>query len=108
MLKRNITETLEAWKHSRIRRPLLVRGARQVGKTHAVQWFAKTNFKNYTVVNFEERPEMTTCFDSLRVRDILEKNLPFYPHRYQSRGNLVVFGRNTGMPASDSSTSLFF
>ncbi|MBW2367946.1 MAG: ATP-binding protein [Deltaproteobacteria bacterium] len=73
MLNRNINNALIAWKDSRIRRPLLVRGARQVGKTHSVEWFAKRNFKNYTLVNFEERPEMAACFDSFHVRDIVEK-----------------------------------
>jgi uncharacterized protein len=73
MMNRNINDALEAWKNSRIRRPLLIRGARQVGKTHSVEWFAKKNFKNYTLVNFEERPEMAACFASLKVQDILEK-----------------------------------
>ncbi len=41
------------WKDSSIRTPLLVRGARQIGKTYIIENFAKSNFSNYIKINFE-------------------------------------------------------
>lgn len=73
MLKRNIDSVLTEWKTSRTRQPLLVRGARQTGKTFSVAGFGKTHFKSTVAVNFEERPEFSECFASMDVREIVEK-----------------------------------
>lgn len=73
MLKRNIDLVLSDWKTSTTRQPLLVRGARQTGKTSSVIHFGKTSFNNIVIVNFEENPEFSKCFSSLDVFDILEK-----------------------------------
>jgi predicted AAA+ superfamily ATPase len=73
MLKRNIDNKLLKWQGSRFRHPLLVRGARQVGKTFSVQQFGKKHFNNCVTVNFEERPEFIACFDTMNIREILDK-----------------------------------
>jgi predicted AAA+ superfamily ATPase len=52
-LKRNIDKELLEWKDSRIRKPLLLRGARQVGKSSAVKEFGK-QFGNFVEINFEK------------------------------------------------------
>ena len=70
---RDIDPELVKWKESRSRRPLLVRGARQVGKTYSIIEFAKVAFENHVAVNFEERPEFSMCFQSLDVKEIMEK-----------------------------------
>ncbi len=70
---RDIDPELVKWKESRSRRPLLVRGARQVGKTYSIIEFAKVEFENHVAVNFEERPEFSMCFESLDVKEIMEK-----------------------------------
>ena len=51
-MKRLIEKNLEAWKHNKRRKPLLIRGARQVGKTHIVREFGK-KFNHFTEINFE-------------------------------------------------------
>ncbi len=73
MLRRNIDGVLSKWKESRVRLPLLVRGARQTGKTSSVIHFGKTHFENTVTVNFEERPEFSECFTSMDVTEIIEK-----------------------------------
>jgi uncharacterized protein len=73
VLKRKIDQKLKQWKQNRSRRPLLIRGARQVGKTYSVTQLGKQQFTNCVTVNFEERPELARCFDTLIVDDILEK-----------------------------------
>jgi len=73
MLKRKIDQKLVQWEKSRSRRPLLVRGARQVGKTYSITQFGKNQFGNCVTINFEERPELARCFDTLIVDEILER-----------------------------------
>jgi len=63
-LERKIDALLLEWKSSYSLKPLLLRGARQVGKSSAVQHLAKS-FKYYIEVNFEKRPEMKDVFAQL-------------------------------------------
>lgn len=46
MMQRKITANLLAWKNSKNRKPLILNGARQVGKTYTLETFAKENFDN--------------------------------------------------------------
>ncbi len=62
MIKRNILTTLISWKQRVERKPLIVRGARQVGKTWAIKYFAETNFENYLIINLEEQKEIRKLF----------------------------------------------
>jgi len=73
MLKRKIDQKLVQWKERRSRRPLLVRGARQVGKTYSITQFGENQFGNCVTINLEERPELARCFDTLIVDEILER-----------------------------------
>ena len=52
-MKRKILIKLEEWKNSKNRKPLIINGARQVGKTYSVLQFAKENYENYIYINFE-------------------------------------------------------
>src|SRR3989344_3924739 len=54
MLTRNIENELKAWKTSSIRKPLILPGARQVGKTSVVRKFAEENFDNLIEINLEQ------------------------------------------------------
>ena len=47
MLKRKITEYLLKWKQKTDKKPLVIRGARQVGKTYIIENFGKNYYKNY-------------------------------------------------------------
>ena len=72
-MKRTIDQILNQWKHSRVRQPLLIRGARQVGKTYSVTDFGKRAFENIVSVNFEEQPEMSRCFSDLDPKGIIDR-----------------------------------
>ncbi|MEG1150376.1 MAG: AAA family ATPase, partial [Bacilli bacterium] len=63
MLKRKITSDLLKWKENPEKVPLIVKGARQVGKTYIIDAFAKENYEYYTYINFVENPGYTTIFD---------------------------------------------
>ena len=72
-IKRNIDTQLIAWKEDSMRKPLLLRGARQVGKSSAVKHFGK-QFKYFAEVNFERNKAIKTFFHGdLDVRSIAEK-----------------------------------
>ena len=61
-MKRLINYDLRQWKSSARRKPLLMRGARQVGKTYAVRELGKT-FGNIVEINFELNPNFSQIFE---------------------------------------------
>jgi len=71
-MKRDIDETLRTWKKETHRYPLLVRGARQVGKSYSITKFGGSEFNNLVTVNFEQKPQFKTCFDTLEPNKIVE------------------------------------
>ena len=72
-MRRDIESELIRWKDDHYRKPLLIRGARQVGKTFSVVSFAKDHFKQHVIVNLEEHPELIACFATYEVSDIVAK-----------------------------------
>lgn len=63
-MKRLIENTLLDWKDSKRRKPLIIRGARQVGKTYTITGFGKTNFNNCVVIDFERDPKFRNIFEN--------------------------------------------
>ncbi|MCE5294552.1 MAG: ATP-binding protein [Chlamydiales bacterium] len=61
-MKRDIYRKLEEWKHSVRRKPLVLNGARQVGKTYALKHFGQTAFENMVYVNFEKDEKLGGYF----------------------------------------------
>lgn len=77
-LKRSIDRALLSWKNDPERLVLLVRGARQVGKTYSVRNLGST-FPRFLEINFEERSEVKSFFEGdLIVQDICEKLTAFF------------------------------
>ena len=72
-MKRKILSKLEIWKNSKNRKPLIVNGARQVGKTFSILQFAKENYDNLVYVNFEINELVKRIFlDTLNPKEIIE------------------------------------
>lgn len=61
-MERTITARLDAWRTRPGRKPLLLQGARQVGKTYSLKRFGSRHFKNYHYINFEERETFSPVF----------------------------------------------
>ena len=59
---RKIMSFLEEWKESEHRKPLILQGARQVGKTYSVLEFARTHYENVAYFNFETNPKLNDTF----------------------------------------------
>jgi len=62
-MKRDIYQHLVAWKSSDRRKPLLLKGARQTGKTYILKEFGNKEYKNFHYFNFEEDPKLIHFFD---------------------------------------------
>lgn len=61
---RFIEQDLKIWQKSKDFTPLIIRGARQIGKTYTIEKFAKENFSNYVKVNFERETEYKNYFQN--------------------------------------------
>ncbi|OGO91356.1 MAG: hypothetical protein A3F41_00540 [Coxiella sp. RIFCSPHIGHO2_12_FULL_44_14] len=72
-MQRDIEQDLLRWKQQAHRLPLLLRGARQVGKSYVVEKFGQQHFSNVVTVNFELQPELIPCFDDLNPQHILSQ-----------------------------------
>lgn len=75
MLKRKITERLLEWKNNPDKRCLLIKGARQVGKTFIVDHFARENYKHYVYINFDQNASYKAIFDGDMDVDVLTKQI---------------------------------
>ena len=72
-MQRQIEKELLAWKKTIHRLPLLLRGARQVGKTFIIERFGQKYFDSFININFELMPELIDCFENLDPKNIIEK-----------------------------------
>ena len=63
IMYRKIFKFLEAWKKSKYRKPLILQGARQVGKTYAILEFGRKNYENVAYFNFETNPKLNDTFE---------------------------------------------
>ena len=68
---------LEAWKKSEHRKPLILQGARQVGKTYSILEFGRTHYENVAYFNFETNPKLSETFEENISPDYL---LPILSH----------------------------
>ena len=74
MLKRKFMEVLVQWKRKKKNECILVKGARQVGKTFIIREFAKQNYENVVELNFAAEPKFKKVFDgSLKMNEIIKK-----------------------------------
>ena len=70
-MKRERTQFLQTWIRSDTRKPLVIRGARQVGKTWLVRHFAELENLSLIELNFEKKPELASLFTSNDPHQIL-------------------------------------
>lgn len=72
MLERKIEQRLAEWKNTENRKPLIIKGCRQCGKTFSVLDFAKKNYKHVVYLNFFENPDYISVFSgSLEIDNIV-------------------------------------
>ncbi|WP_312813839.1 ATP-binding protein [Sedimentibacter sp.] len=74
-MDRLIMQKLLDWKNSKYRKPLILKGVRQVGKTWLLKEFAKCHYKNIAYFNFDEHPEYKQFFESTKDVERILQNL---------------------------------
>ena len=107
-MKRLIHSDLDAWRKKEFRKPLLLQGARQVGKTYSLLEFGKTCFPKVHYINFEEQGQFASVFaDDLRpdriIQDIaLLRNIPI-----DRKTDLLIFDEIQQCPRALTSLKYF-
>jgi predicted AAA+ superfamily ATPase len=89
-MKRDIYIALCSWKAGQDRRPLLIRGARQTGKTYLVNEFGEREYSSLITLNFERNPEYKDIFNTYDPHEILEK-ISLYTGKKTEPGETLLF-----------------
>jgi predicted AAA+ superfamily ATPase len=90
--ERKLYPELLQWKIGKYRKPLILQGARQTGKTSLIKHFGATQFLETAYFNFEERPELGQIFkDTKQVDRILHNLSMIYGKKIDSSTMLIVF-----------------
>lgn len=92
LLKRKIDKYLTDWKNKPDRKPLIIKGARQIGKTRSVEWFAGQNYVSVIEINFIEQKKYREIFnDGFEVDAILKNISLLNPELKFIPGNTIFF-----------------
>ena len=107
-LKRKIDKFLLDWRNSKTRKPLIIKGARQTGKTTSIEKFGKENYKSFIEINFVSMPEYKTIFNDGYTVDSIIKNISLHNGNFEFIPNdtLIFFDEMQEFP--DVATSLKF
>ena len=70
-MKRNAMNDLMEWKTSNERKPMVLKGARQVGKTWLMKEFGQSCYKSFVYFNFDEEDELKSIFEAKALCKIL-------------------------------------
>ena len=91
-LKRKIDNYLIEWKNSQNKLPLIVKGARQIGKTNAIRNFGNNNYKTFIEINFALQPQFKTIFEEGFEVDNIIKNITLkMPELELNEYNTLIF-----------------
>lgn len=77
-IRRDIIEQFKAWKDSPDRKPVLLKGARQIGKTWAMETFGRECFENCVKFDFDRQPELKSVFQTTKEPERIIKELTLY------------------------------
>jgi len=91
-MKRDIYKKLLEWKSSSRRKPLLLKGARQVGKTYILKEFGEQEYSNVVYLNFEEEPILDDFFKHNLSPEKIIGNISLYIKRdIKPAKDLIIF-----------------
>lgn len=86
---RFFTQYLIDWKNRTHKKPLIVQGARQVGKTYTIEEFGNKNFTEVIKINFEETPDLKQFFQTNDVKQIIQNLEIFFGKKIISQNTLL-------------------
>ena len=91
-LKRKIDDYLIEWKKNKDRLPLIIKGARQIGKTNAIRNFGENNYKTFIEINFALQPQFKTIFaEGFEVDNIIKNITLKMPEIELNEHNTLIF-----------------
>lgn len=108
LLKRKIDAYLATWKGNPDRKPLIVKGARQIGKTRSIEQFARKNYKNVILINFVEQKRYKAIFDDGFEVDTILKNISLLNPEFMFVPGETIFFFDELQACPNCATSLKF
>lgn len=108
LLKRKIDAYLVAWKSNPDKKPLIVKGARQIGKTRSIEQFVKHNYKSVIQINFVEQKKYKAIFDDGFEVDTILKNISLLNPEFKFIPGETVFFFDELQACPNCATSLKF
>jgi len=107
-MKRQLYTQLIRWRDSNTRKPLLLKGARQVGKSYLLEMFGKNEFEHTHIFNFEQSPNLTKIFQVDLVPERILRELSLVAGKSINRENdLVIFDEIQECPKALTSLKYF-
>ena len=107
-LKRKIDKYLIDWKNDKNRKPLIIKGARQTGKTTSIEKFGRENYKSFIEINFVSMPEYKTILQDGYTVDNITKNISLHNSDVEFISNDTLIFFDEMQEYSDIATSLKF
>ncbi|MDR0846458.1 MAG: ATP-binding protein [Lactobacillales bacterium] len=108
-MKRAIINDLVAWKNSKYRKPLIIKGVRQVGKTWVLKEFGKHHYENYVYFNFDENPEYKDFFENTKdVKRIIPNLAIAKGEKINKETTLIIFDEVQDCPNVINSMKYFY
>lgn len=108
-MKRLLYKELLRWKNHKKSKPLLLQGARQVGKTYLINEFARHEYADYIYLNFEQNPELKSLFSGNLIPLNIIDNISLYLGKKISASNtLIFFDEIQAVPEAITSLKYFY
>ena len=107
-MEREFYQKLLQWKESPLRKPLVIRGARQVGKTYILNDFAKREYQDFVYLNFDEEPSFASIFqENLDPARIIKELTIYFKKNIQPASTLIIFDEIQECPQALASLKYF-
>lgn len=105
---RSAIEQLDSWKQKKNKKPLIIRGARQVGKTWLMKEFGHKSFKNTVYINFDNNPQMMELFSlDMNIQRIITGIEIYIGFKIEVENTLLIFDEIQEVPQALSSLKYF-
>ena len=100
-MRRNAISELVQWKNNPERKPMVLKGARQVGKTWLMKEFGKNYYDHFAYFNFDEEDELKSIFEANKnPQRIIELLSMIGGERIEPEKTLIIFG-SSGIPVGE-------
>ena len=106
-MKRQVYSQLLAWKNDKDRKPLILDGARQVGKTWILKEFGRNEYKNVAYINCDDSPEMLSLFSDYDIKRLLRGLSSISGEEIHPGETLIILDEIQSVPRGITSLKYF-